>query len=291
MIENRLLEYFLAVAREKNITRAAESLHIAQPSLTRQMQILEERLGKQLLIRGKRNVTLTEDGEFLRGRAKEILDLMEKTEDAFKSDIDNIAGDIAIGCGETPIMSFIADIWREIHEQYPDIHFHIFSGNAENVYEKLDQGLIDIGLMLGPSQSDRFNYLNLNRADHFGILVRNDHRLAVKESVSVDDLSGENFIMSSQVSHEFEHDSIFFELKEKVNVIGNYNLIYNAAFMVRSGMGIALTLNGLINTANDSIRFIPFDPAITIDSYLVTKKYQTPSPAVKFFMEKVQERI
>lgn len=216
---------------------------------------------------------------------------MEKTEDAFHSSLDNISGEISIGCGETPVMSFITDIWNEIHSQHPDIRFHIFSGNAENVYEKLDLGLIDIGLMLGPSRKERFDYLKLNRADRFGILVRNDHPLAEKEAVSIDELEGMPLIVSSQASHGFEQDAIFNKLAENANIIATYNLIYNATFMVRRGMGIALSLDGLVNTEGDVIRFIPFDPAVTIDAFVVTKKYQTPSPALNCFVEKLNEII
>lgn len=150
MIETRLLRYFLAIAREQNITKAAEMLFVTQSTLSKQMMDLEKQLGKQLFIRGKRTITLTEEGTFLRNRAQEILELLENTEAALHADTEDLCGDISIGCGETIVMDWITGCLREFHVQYPDVRFHTHSGDADHVLERLDKGLVDMGLLLGP---------------------------------------------------------------------------------------------------------------------------------------------
>lgn len=156
MIETRLLNYFLAVAREQSITKAADSLHIAQPTLSKQMMELEDQLGKPLLIRGKKKITLTEEGAFLRSQAQEIMNLLDKTESAFSAEEEVIAGDVYLGCGETPIMSFITDIFKEIQQDYPQIRFHIYSGDAESVLARLNQGTLDLCLLIGALHQDAY---------------------------------------------------------------------------------------------------------------------------------------
>ncbi len=177
MIEIRLLSYFLAIAREQSITKAADALHITQPTLSKQMMELEAQLGKQLLIRGKKKITLTEEGAYLRSKAQEMINLMEKTESAFHTDEELISGDIYMGCGETPAMEFITGIFKGIQNDYPHVHFHIFSGDAEAVMERLDKGLLDLGLLLGPMQHEKYDYLNLARSDSYGLLMRETVRL------------------------------------------------------------------------------------------------------------------
>ena len=189
MIETRVLQYFLAVAEEQSITRAAEYLHITQPTLSKQMMDLEARLGKQLLIRGKRKVILTEDGSYLRSRAQEILSLMEKTEAAFRENEQRITGEVYIGCGEYrstyPIMQMICGI----QEEYPDICFHFFSGNADAIIERLDKGILDIGFLLEPETSPRYDYQCLPFQERWGILMRKDSPLAQLKAVSFQDLT------------------------------------------------------------------------------------------------------
>ena len=154
MIETRLLHYFLAVAREQNITKAAQELFISQSTLSRQMMDLENQLGKQLFIRGKRKVTLTEDGIFLRNRAHEIMKLLENTETALHTDTETLNGDIFIGCGETVAMDTIAGMMAEFHEQYPEVKLHTYSGDADAIMDRIDKGLSDMGLLLGPMRQE-----------------------------------------------------------------------------------------------------------------------------------------
>ena len=188
MIETRLLKYFLAIAREQSITRAAESLFVSQPTLSRQMKELEDALGVQLFVRGKRQTLLTEEGVYLRARAQEMMCLMEKTESTLKQSGSVVAGDIYVGYGETPIVSLLMEVYGEIQREHPDIHLHVYSGNAESILERMDKGIIDVGLLLGVEKMEKYDYLDLQYADQFGVLMPADHPLAQKAAVTFDDL-------------------------------------------------------------------------------------------------------
>ena len=197
MIETRLLQYFLAIAEEQSITKAAEYLHISQPTLSKQMMDLEESLGKQLLIRGRKKVTLTEEGTYLRSRAQEIISLMDKTESAFRENEQSITGDVYIGCGEHRSTFSIMQLIRTIQEEYPDIQFHFFSSNADAITERLDKGLLDMGFLLEPEISPRYDYQKLPLRETWGILMRKDSPLAVKKEISFSDLTDLPLIMPS----------------------------------------------------------------------------------------------
>ena len=196
----RVLQYFLAVAREESITKAAERLRMTQPPLSRQLKDLEEELGKQLLIRGSKKVTLTEDGMLLRKRAEELVDLMEKTKAELTSSNENINGDIHIGCGETEAISFLAKAAWDLQQKHPLIHYHIYSGDAEHVMERLDKGLIDFGLLVGPVDVTKYDYIRLPLKDTWGILMRKDSSPADKDSIIAEDLWDKPLIISHQTS-------------------------------------------------------------------------------------------
>ena len=198
MIETRLLHYFLAVAREQNITKAAQTLFISQSTLSKQMMDLEKQLGTQLFIRGKRKVTLTEDGVFFRSRAREIMKLLENTETALHTDTKNLNGDIFIGCGETVAMDSIAGLMAEFHQQYPDVKFHTYSGDADAVIERIDKGLCDMGLLLGPVRQEKYDYLNLHQKDIYGLLMPADCRLAAQDTINIDQLKSLPMILADQ---------------------------------------------------------------------------------------------
>lgn len=293
MIDTRLLVYFLAIAREQNFTRAAESLNITQPTLSKQMAQLEGQLGRRLFNRGRGTaVTLTEEGEYLRVRALEILELLNVTEDAIRMDKDNIGGDITIGCGETPIMGFLTEIMKEIHDLYPDIRFHTFSGDARLVMDRLDKGLVDVGLMLGPHQSEKYDYLDLHRTDHFGLLMPKDHPLATKEVLRLDDLKTVPLALPQQLTSRQESLHNFDLALQELHTVATYNLIYNATFLVEQGVCLAFCLGNLVCTdGSRNLTFRSFDPDITTGAYLVTKKYQVFSPAVKVFLEAVRNQL
>ncbi|MDO4543150.1 MAG: LysR family transcriptional regulator, partial [Clostridia bacterium] len=198
MIETRQLHYFLAIAREQNITKAAESLYVTQSTLSKQMMDLERQLGKQLFIRGKRKLTLTEEGHFLRNRAQEIMELLNNTESVFRADEDILGGRVTIGCGETIAMDYIAGLLADFHKRYPDVTLHTHSGDADSVLERLDKGLVDMGLLLGPIRQEKYDYLNIHQKDVFGLLMPKNCALAEQETVNIDQLKSLPMIMAEQ---------------------------------------------------------------------------------------------
>ena len=281
----RVLQYFLAVAREESITRAAETLRMTQPPLSRQLKDLEDELGKKLLIRGSKKVTLTEDGMLLRKRAEEMIDLMEKTKAELASSDDNINGEIYIGGGETDAISLFAQTAGKLQKKYPLIHYHIYSGDAEIVMERLDKGLIDFGLLVGPVDVSRYDYMRLPISDIWGVLMRKDSPLAEKDVVCAKDLWDKPLIVSHQA---YSASDIFAWLNmdiPKLNIVMTYNLIYNAAHFVKTGFGYAITLDKLVNTTGDSeLCFRPLYPALEAGLCIVWKKYQIFSKASKEFL-------
>ena len=244
MIETRLLRYFLAVAREQNITRAAETLYVTQSTLSKQMMDLEKQLGKKLFVRGKRKLFLTEEGEFLRGRAQEILNLIENTEDAFQTGAERIRGHITIGCGETIAMDEIARLLAEFHRLHPDVQLHTHSGDADMILERLDKGLVDMGLLLGPIRQEKYEYLNLHKKDIYGLLMPSDCDLAQQKAINIDQLKALPLILSEQTFSGHQDLEWFGADYSVLNVAATYNLIYNATFLVEHGIGYALCLMG-----------------------------------------------
>ena len=295
-MEFRVLRYFLTVAREGSITAAANSLHLTQPTLSRQLQDLEKELGQKLLVRGKYRVSLTPEGMMLRKRAEEIVDMVEKTEADFRAIKDIVGGDIYIGCGETDSMKHIAHVMKELQSQYPDIKFHIYSGNAEDVTEKLDRGLLDFGILIQPIDLSKYDNLALPDKDVWGVIARKDSPIADKKSVTLNDLAGVPLLASRQMSKKYSADSGFLdwfgEEFEHLNITATYNLVYNAAIMVEAGMGYAVTLDKLVNTTGDSnLCFKPLSPKLESGLDIVWKKYQVFSPAAKLFLDKLKEKF
>ena len=295
-MEIRVLKYFLTVAREGSITGAANSLHLTQPTLSRQLQDLEKELGQQLLIRGKYKISLTPEGMILRKRAEEIVDMVEKTEAEFRSINDIIGGDIYIGCGETDSMKLIAEVMKEIQEEYPEIKFHIHSGNAEDVIEKLDKGLLDFGILIQPIDLSKYDHISIPQKDVWGVVMRTDSPLAKKKSINLEDLKNVPLIASRQMSKKYSAESGFLdwfgEDFDRLNITATYNLVYNAAIMVEADMGYAITLDKLIkNIETGSICFRPLNPRLESGLDVVWKKYQVFSPAAKLFLEKIQHKF
>ncbi len=288
MIETRLLHYFLAIAREQSITRAADVLHISQPTLSKQMMDLEAQLGKTLLIRGRKSVTLTEDGAYLRTRAQEIIDRMEQMETALLSDSKMISGDVHLGCGETLAMERITRIFKRIYDEYPQVCFHLYSGAADSVLSRLDKGLLDVGLLISPLQQEKYDYLPLGFKDRFGLLMPSDDPLTSQEMISMQTLSTLPLIVPNQ-----RHTDTRTELEENSrNIVASYELIYNATFMVEQGMGYAVTLDGLVDTKGArKLAFRPIDTPAQMEWFLVTKKYQTFSPAARLFLSEVKKSM
>ncbi len=295
-MEIRVLKYFLTVAREGTITGAANSLHLTQPTLSRQLMDLEKELGHKLLIRGKHNVSLTQEGMILRKRAEEIVDMVEKTESEFQSITDIVSGDIYIGGGESDCMKYIAEIIKEIQTDYPDIKFHIHSGNAEDVTEKLDKGLLDFGVLIQPVDLSKYDNLSLPAKDVWGVVMRKDSPLAQKEYIELSDLYGLPLINSRQAMRKTSSKNEFIEWFngefEKLNTVATINLVYNAAVMVKAGIGYAITLDKLVDVSKESeLCFRPLKPCLESRLDIVWKKYQVFSPAATLFLEKLKERF
>lgn len=290
-MELRVLQYFLAVAREQSISGAAESLHLSQPTLSTQLKAMEDELGKQLLIRGtkgSRKVTLTEEGMILRKRAEEILQLVKKTEDEITLSNETIVGDVYIGTGETDIVRLMAKAAKIIQEQYPEICYHISSGNAEYVLEYLDKGLIDFGLIYGTVDPHKYESIPIPIKDTWGVLMRRDSLLAEKEFILPEDLWDKPLIISHQKS---DSPDVVRWLKQdisKLNIVATYNLVFNASLLVDEGLGYALTFNKLVNTANSNLCFRPLYPQLDASACIVWKRYQVFSKAAERFLQQLQ---
>ncbi|HIT92946.1 MAG TPA: LysR family transcriptional regulator [Candidatus Stercorousia faecigallinarum] len=295
-MELRVLKYFLAVAREGSITGAANSLHLTQPTLTRQLQDLEKELKQKLLIRGKYKVTLTPEGMILRKRAEEIVDMVEKTEAEFLSISETVSGDIYIGGGESDSMKYIAEIIKEIQNDYPDIKFHIYSGNAADVVEKLDKGLLDFGILIQPVDVLKYDHITLPEKDRWGVIMRKDSPLAKKKYIELKDLENIPLLNSRQAMRKTSSKNEFIEWfhgkLEDLNTVATFNLVYNAAVMVKAGIGFAITLDKLVDISNESeLCFRPLKPKLESGLDIVWKKYQMFSPAAKLFLDKLQEKF
>lgn len=290
-MELRVLRYFLAVAREENITAAAESLHVTQPTLSKQLMDLEYELGKKLFERGKRKITLTEEGIFLRKRAQEIVDLSDKTEATIKSSAQSISGDVFIGCGETQGMREIIKVMKKLNDDYPEIRYNLYSGNDEDVSERLDNGLVDFGLFVGNTHLDKYDYKKLPVADVWGLLLRSDNPLAKKKTIKPSDLDGVPILCSRQALTHNELSGWLGKDFKKLKIVSTHNLIYNASLMVEEGFGAALSIKGLINTADANLVFRPFRPMVKADLIFAWKKYQVFSKPAEIFLKYIQENI
>ena len=291
-MELRVLKYFLAVAREENITKAAEFLHITQPTLSRQLMQLEEELNAQLFIRGKNRIVLTDEGMLLRRRAEEIVDLANKTEKEFLEQDNLVTGEIFIGGGDTNAMHILARIIKEFKEEYPQIKYQFYSGNADDIKERLDKGLIDIGLLTEPVDIEKYEFVRLEQKEVWGILAPKDSKLAAKEYATPQDLlklpllSTRRTIVQNEIANWFGQDY------EQLDIIATYNLIYNAAIMVEEGIGYAICLEKLVNINDETkIRFIPFYPPLLTGTVIVWKKHQIFSPATARFIEKIKHSL
>lgn len=293
-MELRVLQYFLAVAREQSISGAAGSLFLSQPTLSRQLKDLEDELGKQLFIRGNRKITLTEEGMLLRKRAEEILDLVEKTENEITTPDEIITGEVYIGAGETDAIRIIARVAEKVQEDHPQIKFHVFSGDSLDVIERLNKGLIDFGVLFEPVDLSKFEHIPMPVSDTWGVLMRRDSPLAEKEFITPQDLWDKPLIASRQQNK----GSILYDWMkkpfEKLNIAATYNLVYNASLMVDEGIGYAFCIDKLINVTGDSnLCFKPLRPELKANIHFVWKKYQVFSKAadkfLKYFTDEIQK--
>lgn len=294
-MEIKALKYFLTMAREGNITKAANYLNLTQPNLSRQIIKLERDIGKKLFIRSRHNIELTPEGFLLKKRAEEIMDLIDKTRTDFKSNEKIIAGDIYIGGGETYAIELIAEIMKDIQEYYPNIIYHIQSGNFEDITEKLDKGLLDFGILTEPSDLSKYEYIKMPVKDTWGILMRKNSKLSKKQFITRKDLLNLPLICSKQLMLNLFSNNNFLEWFKndfnKLNIVATYNLIYNASVMVKSGLGYVIGFDKLINTSNSALCFVPLKPKLESGLNIVWKKNQVFSPASKIFLDKLYNKF
>lgn len=288
----RVLQYFLAVAREANITKAAESLNMTQPPLSRQLKELEDELGKQLFIRGSRGITLTEEGMILRKRAEEMVALMEKTKTEISSSGENIHGEIYIGGGETEGIRLIAKTAEKLRRKHPNISYYLFSGNSDDVTERLDKGLLDFGILIEPADIKKYDFIKLPTKDRWGLLMRRDHPLAKKTGITPDDLQGLPLIASRQSIAHNELSGWLGKQYDSLHIVTTYNLLHNASLMVEENVGCALCLDHIIpEYKNSPLCFRPLKPQIEVGLDIVWKKYQVFTKPASLFLNMLQEEI
>lgn len=286
MVELRVLRYFLAVAREGSISRAAQGLHVTQPTLSRQIMDLEQELGCRLLVRGPRRVTLTEEGVLLRKRAGEIVELVERTESEIRSSDEPMAGDIYVGGGETAVMRLVVDVMGGMMRDHPNVRFHIFSGDAEAVTERLDKGLLDFGLLIGSPKVARYDSIEVPATDRWGLLMRSDHPLAGNGTIPRESLGEVPLIASQQGNDEGTYGE---GIDPKgLDIIATYNLVNNAVLMVEAGLGCALVIDNLVNTAGTDLVFVPLESEVRLRSYVVWKGSQPTMRAKQAFLERLR---
>ena len=283
IMEFRVLKYFLMVAREENITKAAALLHLTQPTLSRQLMQLEAELGVKLFHRSKHSIILTEDGMLLKRRAQEIISLSDKTVQELSHKEDVLSGEIAIGCGETKNMLFLSEQIRKFQQKYPLVQFSIHSAIADDIKERIEKGILDIGLLMEPVDVGKYEFIRMPQKEKWGILVRKDSELAAKESINPKDLTNVPLIMVKRELVKNELASWFGDYYEGLQIAATYNLILNAASMVERGVGVALCFD-LGASFYEDLCFIPLAPTLETGSVLVWKKNQTLGAATSQFM-------
>lgn len=282
----RTMQYYLAVVREGTISAAAEALHVAQPSLSRQMKDLEEELGVSLFERGNRKITLTEEGMVLRKRAEEMVRLMQMTEEEISSIKNHVSGSVRIGAGESISFHYLSRAAASLAEEHPDIRFHITSGDTQDLMDELNNGLIDFAVIFTDVDHTLYQSLPLPAEDSFGVLMPKESPLAEKDVIHWSDLKGLPVIVSRASLPYFTGA----EDLSSLNIVATYNLIYNASLLVEDGLGYAICFDRLINTTGDSALCVrPLIPQIRNAGNLIWKKYQVFSPAVQLFIDRVRE--
>lgn len=280
----RVLNYFLTVAQEKTISKAATVLHLSQPTLSKQLKDLEEELGVQLFTRGNREITLTEDGVYLQNRGKEIFSLVDTTTANLQKN-EVIGGDIMIGGGETLAFQFLSTILNDLMQDYADLNVHLYSGNADDVKAKIDKGLLDFGLVIDPVDKLKYEYLPLPISDHWGVLINQTHPLANRKAITPAALKDQPLLISNQSLVNNQLSEWLGGNLSNFNVIGSYNLLYNASLLVKEGTSVALCIDGIINTKDSGLLFLPLKPTLTSRISVIWKRKQIFSNAAKLFLE------
>ncbi|WFM80950.1 LysR family transcriptional regulator [Streptococcus ruminicola] len=284
----RVLNYFVTIVQTKSISNAANTLHVTQPTLSRQIKDLEEELDTVLFHRGSREIQLTDDGQYLYNRAIEILALVEKTENNIRKS-EEISGEIYIGAAETHSLDIVATVIKKMTDQYPEIRIHIRSGNADDILEHLNKGVYDLGITIGDFDNRKYNALALKNRDQWGVLVPKNHPLTKFDKVELADILSYPLITSAQTNNDLRELAGLGDY----HIVATYNLLYNASLLVKAGLGIAICLGDIINTfyTDSELKFIPFATQKHDSLQILWKKQSTQSPSTKLFLKLMQEEI
>ena len=287
-MELRTLRYFLAAAQEENITKAADILYVTQPTLSRQMMDLEKELGTTLMLRGKNGLTLTDDGIFFRQRAEEIVALADRLEQAFAEKNTNVSGVISIGATEAVGSRLFAKLIRQFSEKYPLVQFNLYNEMADYIKDRMDKGLIDVGLLLEPIDTSKYDFIRLSQKETWGVLIRDDHPLAERESISPDEIAEYPLILPIRERVRAEILNWLNREEKDLHIPLSYTLLSNAVLLVEEGMGCAFCLDGALAIHSSScLRFIPIHPEHTTRSVLVWKKIYLFAPATSLFIQEI----
>lgn len=282
-MELRVLNYFLTIAREENFTRAAQQLHVTQPTLSRQIADLEQELGVKLFVRSNHNIILTEDGMILKRRAQEILSLADKTKRDFLQKDEALSGTISIGSGEFRSTEYLAKIIAGFRRKYPNVTYEIYSGNANNIRDYIERGHLDIGLMSEPIDMRKYNFVNMPIKEQWGLFAPVDSPLSEKESISPEDLKGMSIVTATGDFNQSRIGKWLGDCREQVEIAATANLPYNEAVLVKENIGVMLSIN--LNCTYENLRFIPLRPALEVSTALAWKKEQIFSATTSAFID------
>lgn len=290
-MEIRTLRYFLEAAREENMSKAAERMHISQSALSKQLKGLEEELGKKLFVRHSFSIELTEEGMLLRKRAEDLLSMADKITAEFASMDDIIGGNIYFGCAESYQLRHLAALIKRFKKQYPGFHYHITSGDTEQVTEKLDKGLLDFAVLVERPDYAKYNVVKMPESDRWGLVMPAGCTLAQKDCITFEDLCGLPLFCSGQGWHA----DLPLWCGERINELtleGSFRLSYNASVFTREGLGYLLTFEHLVNTSSESgLVFRPLYPELTTDMFIIWKKHQVFTPIAERFINELQKEF
>lgn len=287
----RVLRYFVTIAQEQNISQAARILHVSQPALSRQIADLETRLGTTLFIRGKRQIQLTQDGYYLLERAQEIINLVDKTTYNLQKQ-DSISGTIDIGAGESIALQGLMTTVSNLMHKYPEIHINFTSGDSINIQSELDSGILEFGIIMGHHKLNNYNTLQLPDKNRWGVIMREDEQLALKQVIHPRDLIGRPLLVSRQIKQHQDFKDWSQGLFDQFNFIGAYNLIFNASLLAKTGSCLVLTYDGLVDTSIDSrLTFRPLSPELNDPNTLIWSKKRSLPKVDQLFLDNLKEDI
>ncbi|MCF2627504.1 LysR family transcriptional regulator [Fusobacterium mortiferum] len=291
-MELRVLKYFLAVAQEKSITKAAEFLNITQPTLSRQLMELEEELKTQLFIRNKKSIILTSEGLLFQQYASEIVELSEKLKKSFLSSKNEIVGTITIGCAESLGTNILVDEIAKFTKEYPKVTFDLYNGSADDIEEKLNKGLIDLAILLEPLQLLRYEYIRIAKDETWGVLLNKKNSLSNSKTLTLEKIKDSHLILPKRGAAQKEILHWFSTMELTPNILATYNLFSNAIFLVEKDLGYAICLDGALGIHNnENIKFIPLSPKKITNSIIIWRKNQIFSPAVSLFLENIKKNL